>query len=182
MMRAYLFIPLMLLLASCGFQPVYGTVGRDAGGPSVEQQFADIRVAPIADREGQMLRNELIDQIYVDGIPQSANYELVVTLGFRQVAIDIDRDDSVTRSQLIGTAVANLMNRSTGERLWSTVSQAVTTFNVLDSPFATVVSERTAREQAIDQISDDLVVRLGAFLRINDLATRETADISDQAE
>ncbi|MBV6634063.1 MAG: hypothetical protein KI792_13635 [Alphaproteobacteria bacterium] len=182
MKRVILLIPALILLASCGFQPVYGTAGRDGGGPTVQEQFADVRVAPIADREGQMLRNALIDQIYVDGIPQSAKYELVVQLSFRQVAIDIDRDDSMTRSQLTGTATANLMSRSNGQRLWSTVSQSITTFNVLDSPFATVVSERTAREQAIDQISDELVVRLGAYFATQGPKPDETAEASDTAD
>lgn len=188
MKRVFLLIPALILLASCGFQPVYGTTGQSAGAPSVREQFADIRVAPIAEREGQMLRNALIDQIYVDGVPQAAKYELVVQLNFRQVPIDIDRDDSVTRTQLTTTATANLMDRANGQRLWGTVTQAITTFNVLDSPFATVVSERTAREQAIDQLSDDLVVRLGAYLKTRGPATSETADLSatntasDQAE
>ena len=155
-------LAICLFLSACGFQPVYGNLSGDRT-VTTQEQFAKVRIPPIAEREGQILRNHLIDQIYVNGVPDSPVYDLRIGLRFSQGAIDIDRDDSETRTQLTVTAQAFLVDRATEENLWRADSRAITTFNVLDSPFATVNSERTAREQALQQIADDLVVRLGAF-------------------
>ncbi|MEO0394236.1 MAG: LPS assembly lipoprotein LptE [Pseudomonadota bacterium] len=162
-----------LMVTACGFQPVYGDLNNR--GVTTQQQFAQVRIPPIAQREGQILRNHLIDQIYVDGVPREPSYDLRVGLRYAQGAIDIDRDDSVTRTQLTVTAQAVLVDRATNQNLWQGDSRAITTFNVLDSPFATVVSERTAREQALKQIADDLVVRLGAFF------TTQGTPVTEQA-
>ena len=155
-------LSLFMLVTACGFQPVYGDLTGERA-VTTQEQFAKVRIPPIAEREGQILRNHLIDQIYVNGIPRSPAYDLNIGLRFSQGAIDIDRDDSETRTQLTVTAQAFLVDRESQQNLWRADSRAITTFNVLDSPFATINSERTAREQALQQIADDLVVRLGAF-------------------
>ncbi|MFM8988614.1 MAG: hypothetical protein ACKOUS_02890, partial [Alphaproteobacteria bacterium] len=45
------------VLAGCGFSPLYG---RSEGG-AVAEELAKIRVLPIANRSGQVLRNHLLD-------------------------------------------------------------------------------------------------------------------------
>jgi LPS-assembly lipoprotein len=164
---------MITLTAGCGFQPVYGNIGGDRA-VTAQDQFARVRIPPIPEREGQILRNSLIDQIYVKGAPRDPVYDLRVGLRFREGAIDIDRDDSVTRTQLNVTAQAILADRDTNKTLWTADSRAIVTYNVLDSPFATVQSERAAREQAMNQIADDLVVRLGAYFATEG-ATLDTA-------
>jgi len=152
-----------LLVGGCGFQPVYGTLGRSDEAIAAEQQFARVRVAPITERDGQMLRNHLIDRIYVAGTPRKPDYELQIILRSREAAIDIDRDDTVTRSQLLMNAQAKLVETATGKTVWTADSRAITNYNELVSPFSTLVSERAAHEQALRQIGDDLVIRLGAY-------------------
>ena len=166
---------MITLTTACGFQPVYGNIGGDRA-VTTRAQFAKVRIPPIAEREGQMLRNRLIDQIYVDGAPRDPAYDLRVGLRFREGAIDIDRDDSVTRTQLNVTAQAILADRITNKTLWTADSRAIVTYNVLDSPFATVQSERAAREQAMQQLADDLVVRLGAFFATEGQKLSASAD------
>ena len=57
----YSFLVLMLcfICGACGFQPVYGVNKHQATG--VEQFMAATEIANIPDREGQILRNHLID-------------------------------------------------------------------------------------------------------------------------
>src|ERR1700722_4180758 len=51
-----LLMPVFCLLAACGFHPVYG--GSTAKGP-VAEQLNQVAIDNIADRQGQLLRNDL---------------------------------------------------------------------------------------------------------------------------
>ena len=59
--RLWLSGMLLLALAACGFQPLYGQ--RSVSGGSISQEFSTIRIMPIAERTGQMLYNELRDRL-----------------------------------------------------------------------------------------------------------------------
>lgn len=175
-MLTLLVVAPMLLMAGCGFRPVYGTLGRDnADQASAEAMFAQVHIPPIPERDGQILRNLLIDRIYVDGVPAAPRYDLNVGIRDHEMVIDIDRDDSVTRTQLTMTAQASLIDRDNGKTVWTADSRATTDYNVLDSPFATVMARKTAREQALRQIGDDLVIRLGAFFAAGRAQTGQTS-------
>ena len=47
-----------LIISGCGFKPLYGT---PESGESASLELASVRVDPIPDRVGQILRNELTD-------------------------------------------------------------------------------------------------------------------------
>ena len=66
-------IAVAILLAGCGFRPLYGTIGEDL---PVTTQLAQIRIAAIPDRIGQKLRNFLLDRINPEGQPQRPLYYL----------------------------------------------------------------------------------------------------------
>lgn len=166
----------VLVLAGCGFQPVYGPGPGASSGSAVGgvrsltvERLAVTRVAPIADREGQMLRNLLIDRLYVDGVPAAPLYELRVGLRQLERGIDIDATDAVTRTQLVVNATSVLVDRRTGAQLWRANDRAIATFNVLDSPFATVITRQDAQERAVREISEFIVTRLSAFYATSDL-------------
>jgi LPS-assembly lipoprotein len=63
-------------LAGCGFEPLYGE-RKDV---SVVGELAAVRIAPIPDRAGQILRNFLLDQINPRGTAQAAAYTLTIQL------------------------------------------------------------------------------------------------------
>src|SRR5438105_11536047 len=50
----------LLLLAACGFEPVYG----EARGTAVRGELQAVRVALIANRSGQQLRRYILDRIH----------------------------------------------------------------------------------------------------------------------
>src|SRR6202000_1223226 len=61
-----------VLLAGCGFHPMYGH--------SLAPALASIYVEPIAERDGYELRNSLIDALQSDGDKAGKLYNLKVTL------------------------------------------------------------------------------------------------------
>ncbi len=56
-------------MGACGFKPVYGTASHDS---AVGAALANVQIDPISDRNGQVLRNNLIDRFYTDGRPSNA--------------------------------------------------------------------------------------------------------------
>ncbi|MCM0018644.1 MAG: hypothetical protein NBV67_01485, partial [Tagaea sp.] len=64
------------VLAGCGFEPLHRTTARGSAADSL----AAIRIDPIADRSGQILRNYLLDRLSPRGTPARPDYVLRVRL------------------------------------------------------------------------------------------------------
>lgn len=144
-------------LVGCSYRPVY-----DASTP-VRQNLAQVRIMPIAERSGQKLRNLLIDRIYHDGIPKDPTWQLQISLIESNFNIDVDRTDTATRAQLILQAQVDLMNIKDGSIPWSKNNRVISSYNVLVSPFGTLINEDDARDRALTQLADDVASQLGLF-------------------
>ncbi|HET8727909.1 MAG TPA: LPS assembly lipoprotein LptE [Alphaproteobacteria bacterium] len=153
-----LVLALPLLLAACGFQPLYGETQMGV----VAAQFAETEVAVIPNRSGQILRNYLIEDLNPSGRPDDPAYVLNVGLNetFRDLAIR--KDATATRANLIVSASYRLRNGD-GEPLTSGSVQTITSYNILRDEFATLSAERDARDRALRQISEDISTRLALY-------------------
>ena len=70
----------LLFLAGCGFQPVYGTRTNSV----FNTEMRHVEISPIKDRIGQLLRNELEQQITPKGRARIAKYILKEVVENRQ--------------------------------------------------------------------------------------------------
>lgn len=116
-MRLLLVIGLCFGMAACGFQATYAPQRHsDAGKTAVSSQLADIAVDIIPNREGQYLRNRLIDRFYKNGYPAAPNYRLSVS-PVRQniIEIGIDKDSTASRAQLRVTVDFALYDNKTNQ-------------------------------------------------------------------
>ena len=100
----------MVALAGCGFQPVYGTQGA---GYAAQEVTAAIEIAPIKDRVGQRIRNQLIRQLTPDGEPVDAPYlmRLQVSVSERNVFTRVDRE--VDRASVMVTVAYKVFDAAT---------------------------------------------------------------------
>ena len=60
----------LLSLCACDWHPLYGGVSpgnHESAGVSAD--LSEVRVDTIADRAGQIMRNELIDRLQAEGVP-----------------------------------------------------------------------------------------------------------------
>jgi LPS-assembly lipoprotein len=125
-------------LAGCGFSPLYGR-GEDG---AVTAELAKIRVLPIANRSGQVLRNHLLDGLTPMGEPQKPEYTLQVALAEPNMQeLGISRSESVVRYGF----------------------SAVARFRLLD---ATVSARTSARDRVMEEISNDIRMQVATFLRV----------------
>jgi LPS-assembly lipoprotein len=148
-------------LAGCGFHPLYAPRGpRD-----FDPELAAIKVAPIRDRIGQLLAQELNEQLNPNNISVLPHYTLTVALTASRADLGIQRDATSTRGEVTISATFVITdNRPGGTRLTGS-TRAVGSFNIVSDAYAAQVAEDDTRERVVAQIADDLVTKLVLFVR-----------------
>ena len=158
-------------LSGCGFQPLYGARSGDNG---VSGDIATIRIAPIPDRSGQILRNELIDRLNLSGESADPRYSLEVRLGVSKVDLGIRKDETATRTSMRFRSTFRLRDSASGAIVYSSRAAAVTSYNIVDSEYATIASERAARRRGLVLVAERISIRLAAFFnRLRSLRRRK---------
>ncbi len=152
----------LLGLAACGFQPLYGQPQQQAQS-SVATELAAVRIDPLRDRVGQQMHNYLRDRLNPDGQPLSPSYRLRVELTETLSELGVRRDETATRANLRMQAKFSLLDVSGGQSLFSGQSTSTTSYDILENPFATTVSEGDARERALRELADDIQTRLALY-------------------
>lgn len=164
-----------LLLAGCGFSPLYSAgETQDAG---VARRLAAVDVGIINDRSGQILRNALERKLERAGGSVRKRYKLDVTVTESRADQAFQKGGFGTRASLRTVAKAVLVEipgvgqdqaapeDRTGKSkvLWRGHSQALVAWNLLPENYAAVVSERDARTRAMEQLADDIARSLAVY-------------------
>ncbi len=156
-----LFTAYCLPLAACGFQPMYGSHSASVEKTEAGQSMADIDIAYIEDREGQILRNELIDMIQPRGASQNPRYNLTFSkLTITDRELDLTKSSEATRAQVITTIVMNLTDNESGELVLARSLRSISSYNILPSEFATNVTEEDATENALKDLARQIQLQL----------------------
>ena len=153
-------------LSACGFAPVYGTHKQNNETPAPQIVFNDIAIAIIPDREGQYLRNALIDRLYSQGKPINPRYTLrVAPINEKIYDFDITQDSEATRRQLRLNSVMVLINNETKQAILSREITAIASNNILESEFSTLVTEQNARDNALDDLARQIERQLALYFK-----------------
>ena len=154
---------LFLTLSACGFQPVYGTRNPGNANSSVTSDLASIKISPIANRAGQLLRNSLQDKLTPRGVPTRARYRLDVSLTENRSDLAILKDSTTTFSKLRFIADFTLIDLANGQPVKNGLTRSTTTFNRVNSDLAILAAEKDARRRAADEIGTEIRLRLGLY-------------------
>ncbi len=149
-------------LAACGFQPLYGGGKR---GPAAAE-LASIRIEPIADRSGQILRNHLLDRLNPYGRPANPAYVLQINLVDSLTGVAVRKSEFPTRTSLRISASYNLARADTGQSVFSASSAIEGGYNILTSEYATLAAEQDVRERVLREVALEIEARLAAFFRL----------------
>ncbi|MCB1562052.1 MAG: hypothetical protein KDJ75_00610 [Alphaproteobacteria bacterium] len=152
-----------LFLTACGFQPLYGS--HNASRAGVEDTLAQIDIANIPDREGQYLRNALIDRFYRHGRPSDPVYMLQIS-PVRETLTDLDitKSSDATRGQLRLSTHMTLIERASGEVVLNHDLTSITSYNILGSEFSTRVSEENTRLNALNDLARQIELQASLYL------------------
>ena len=169
MTRLLALLAVVISLAGCGFQPLYGTAG---GTRNLPADLARIQIAPIPDRLGQQVRNTLLDQLNPSGEPAAADYILTVKLDLNRQGLGYRKDESITRVNL--RLVANYELRNAEDKIViAGAGRSIASFDVVQKDFSTLTAERDGEERIANDVANQIVLQLAAHFQ--DHGTRYTA-------
>jgi len=144
-MRTLIAVTLALTVAACGFRPAGTADAPDATGGEAEA----VRISPIAERSGQLVRRELVRRLNA-GASGRAAYVLDVTLEETVAQTGFRQDQTETRRRVRLDAAYTLRRVTSGddgEPVLQADTQLTTNVNVLDQPYATRQLTRDARQR-----------------------------------
>ena len=155
---------LLVPLIGCGFRPLYGDHTKN----EARLDFLGIEIAPIKDREGHLLRNELVRRLHAGGKPNAVVYRLLTKLSESKSSLAVKKSAFATRGNLMISSTFWLIRTTDGSTVFSATSQVTVSYNILDSEFASLLSEKNARERGVRELSEDMRTRLGVFFDLGD--------------
>jgi len=149
-------------LAGCGYHPLYGE--RTAGNAPVTDELASIQIQAIPDRIGQQMYTMLRERLNPYGKPDEPKYVLSITLTEKRTNYFFEKDETATRANLMLRADYVLKRAGSDEVVTKGLSRSVSSYDILASQFASVVSEEDARVRSAEAICDDIRTRLALAL------------------
>lgn len=147
------------ITAGCGFQPLYG--GKENA--AISAQLALIQISPIEDRLGQKLRNLLLDRINPRGRPKDPKYTLSVIAKVETLELGLRFTEVATRAKLTLSATFFLVDHESGSVISEGIVRSANSYNIPDSEFARVTSEKDATDRAARDVSDEIRTRLSLY-------------------
>ena len=145
-----------LMLAGCGFQPLYGKGSLQANRADLGQ----LRIEPIADRVGQITYNALRDSLNPKGAPSDPRHALRVLLREKKERLVFKRDATATRGRLGLKASYSIIDLATGKSVSKGLSRTTASYNIVQSDYATLVAEQDARDRVARTIAGDVARRV----------------------
>ncbi len=159
-------------LAACGFEPMYGDRGVAR---AVDNTLPDIAIDSIPTRDGQYLRNILMDRLYLRGRPYDAPYTLRFTPLQKTITdLGIQKNGTSTRAQIDISTEMQLVNGATGKVIMTRSLKTVGAYNLQNDQLATLLSEQNITESILQEMGDNAVTDLGLYFRR--LALKYAAD------
>ncbi len=149
-------------LGGCGFRPVYAPRSDRPDGS--QSQLATIRISPMGERGGQLLRQELQAR-FDHGEALAKRYELSVAFGLTADVIGIQTDTSATRLRYVGTASWSLKTLGTAPTVLTSGSvRSLDGVNILDQQYfeADLAGETVTRRLARN-LADLITVQVAAY-------------------
>ena len=164
--KSFAALSLILVLGGCGFRPLYTPPQEDISGSGVYALdiFKTIAIGNIADREGQYFRNRLVQLLHPQGRSGLARYTLDVTLNESTADLAVQRSAIATRANLTVSASFVLRDLEAGKVRESGSAKSISGYNIFQSEFQTLMAEKGARERALDDVAQQVRVRLAALL------------------
>lgn len=146
----------ILALPACGLRPIYAGGAQGA----VAQGLAAVEVAPIAGREGWLVRNALVDRLGQSGADVTSRYRLEILLDDQLEGLGLLTDDTIGRERRTLRARYQLVDLASGAIMVDATAGSDAGIDVVSSEYATIAAEERALENLAQQVADRIVTRL----------------------
>lgn len=169
--NAILALGLGVLVAGCGFTPLYGEHGLSAA-PEVSEALANVSIRSLPNREGVKLRQVLREELQPKGLVKP-QYDLNVTLASRTEELGIRPDATSSRANLVMIATFTLGEG--GQTVFGDRVQSIVSYNILDDQYATVAAQADAENRGIKEVGAEIKTRLAVYFHNRERAAAKLA-------
>ena len=156
-------------LCGCGFHALYA----DPHG-QMKSNLGSIYVEPVPEAMGYELRNQLLDLLDARANAAGASYRLHLTMTDKSDAIGVQSQPVgpvtqtvITRYNDTLSVTYELVDSKTNQIVTHGVETGLSAYNVLSSPYATMVSHQAADKNATDDIAERIRIDLAVYFRQN---------------
>lgn len=161
----YISLILIFIISSCGYKPLY----KLEAGDNILVELYDVEIPVIqgdTGRNGQILRNNLMDMITPYGKSNNPRYKLQIVLQsplIEQKAIR--RDEIATFATVKNTADYTLIDIETGKELLKSSTSMTSSYNILTQAYASDVTLKSAIDDNLKTIANDIFIRLSLYFK-----------------
>lgn len=149
------------LLAGCTVQPLYGTKPEQG---AVGSQLAAVTVAPVDDRIGQVLRNNLVFAFTGGAAAGDPLYELRFTTLVSEASLGVDPAGTAPSYAVRVLARFQLVELATGEVVSSGQALGVADYDRSNQAFATLRARQDAEDRAAISAADQIRLSVSVAL------------------
>jgi len=153
----------LLGLAGCGFQPLHAPVETGGGTTAdLEQELAAVRVAPMGERFGQLMRRDLQRRLESAAPGTPARYQLSLGVGLTTEVLGFRRDGTISRVRYVASGNWTLATLSVPPQIIGRSAlpfRTLDAYNVPDLQFFAADTSRDAMERRLVDIMAQEVVR-----------------------
>jgi LPS-assembly lipoprotein len=154
------FLLLALPLSGC-FQPLYG----EAAHPGLTAQMRAIAVAPIKERIGHYLGNDLITDLNGTGTNPEPKYRLTVTVTTTTGTPTVTSQLQVANAATVtGTATYTLTPAGGGDALLTGTATSVAVYDRTEQLFSDLRAQRDTEIKLAKSLAEEIELRIGAWL------------------
>ena len=157
--RLFFCFIVFFIFTSCGYEPIYS---KNA---NTNKELLSISVQNIKNRPGQILRNTLLNQLNPKRERVITKYRLIVEISESKSSLAYRKDMSATRTDLNVTAKYLLKDIKNGKILLKQEAKSISSFDVVESVYATLIAEKDVREKNLKVISNDIYTNLVIFFK-----------------
>lgn len=169
---------ILTLVSGCGFKPLHSQQ-KNAGtvGYSVTEGMVLTEVGWIGDREGQILRQSLVRQLNPRNDQTAKRWHLAVNRREYEQQLNLQKDETSRRARLVQIVNFSLVDKMTGEEVYSGVEQVSASFFIpqqTNQIFSLTVSKEDAKERSLKLASEAIVRRLSLFFNNPEMMRKRT--------
>lgn len=160
--RLVIILGIVLITASCGFRPLYAPASSDSNeiDKFTFETLRTVNISRIRDREGQFLRNKLIELMHPNGRADVVAYNLAIKVAESKSSLAVRRSSDATRANLTITGEYSLVRLDTRDVLIGGAVKSTGGYNIFESEFQTLSAEKSARERALIDVAYQLRLRI----------------------
>ncbi|MBA3812937.1 MAG: hypothetical protein H0X26_00360 [Alphaproteobacteria bacterium] len=146
-------------VTSCGFHPLHVPIRGSS------RVAVPVKIATIQDRDGQILRNYLVDILTPEGAPPCPQYILEISLTEAITDIGVNRDETASRKNATVTAILVLRDCKTNKVVYTHTTKAINSFAVLSQNyFSDLTAQEYAAKEALRLLAEKISMLLITFI------------------